>query len=967
MGTIGTWIDILVTNPATNSYALTGLTITAPSTWLLAGCDWFSNAFSSCSESDSVGGSAQWGSATGVPIAPGGSTQVAIWVQAPAPVAPATYPFTGTFTSTAQDASNLAFYAGPSFQIEVIDPTTTVSISAIPTTFVAGSAPFTVTATVSDSANTAQTGLTINWFLDVSNGYDAGTFSLTASSVTSVSGHNGVATATFAPSYVEGDIAAVYAVIGTCDNFGCESPDTNNVLTVPGAPATVAFLYNNGADSFPSTYYISGMNGANNFNVPTFTGAKTMAEIASGAQVGVSVADHFANPIDFATVGLTVSTITLQALSGAGGWDNGGTALVTTISCTTPAGAVSCAGPTEGQMTLNYFQGYAYATIGKLQATITGTYGSSPFTVGGSSGNIFTSAEAVAMTAGVLPATVLAGKSATVFANLTASQQPGVPTTLALCKSGGVHCATDTSGYGGANSGFGSPGGAQITAGSSSFPAGVGHTSTTSSFAASYYVDTKAGHVGSFNATASDPDNADPTNVLGWVTSAPGETVTTTAGVAATLVVIFYYKSTTPGPSADPTGATIVAGLIVYPDISLADKYGNPVTNMEPYQAQISLTPSSGTLSATTVYINSGGTDTFSSFGAIAYFTPSSAAVGTVLTITGSGVVNGFPVSGQGSLTVVSPIPTFSITSPTAQIGNVIYTNNAATVFHGWANASTGYDPAAPTNIQSIGYKINGGHWLSASFTPSNEVQFAIAAFLNPGLNTVQFNATDNVGPNTFVSSTYQVLVHSAAPTIKFSKTTTFAFGTVLPVTINDVEGDLNLTSVSAWFGSHNLNVTSANIVGTNTLGANSTFTLNLSNIATGTWTLKVSASDYAGNSVVATETVTVTVAFPQSVIYQSNSASWTTVGAYKGVLASWTNAWGTAQSLVIYAKLTNSSGSYVLSGSASIGSGSTVQVFCPNTSLHLDAGTYTLSLLAVTTANNPVSILTTINNFVVS
>jgi len=406
----------------------------------------------------------------------------------------------------------------------------------------------------------------------------------------------------------------------------------------------------------------------------------------------------------------------------------------------------------------------------------------------------------------------------------------------------------------------------------------------------------------------------------------------------------------------------------VYPDATLEDAYGNVVTNTQPFQAQIQLSASAGALSTTTAYIASHGSDTYSDIGAIAYYTPSNGAVGTVLTVSASGLVNGLQVQGSSTLTIVSPIPTFSILSPTGQLNGVIYTTNTATVFKGWANVSTGYDagPTTSTNIVQIGYSVNGGHWLTATLTQANTIKFAIAAFFHAGLNTVQFNATDSIA-NKYVSQTYQVLVDSSLPVIKFPSVSSVSFGTTVPVTIYSLEGDLNLTSVSAYFGNTNLNVTAANIVGTNTLGANSTFTLNLSNIPTGTSTLKVSATSYAGNSVTATKTMTVTVVFSQSVQYVANSAAFTTEGAYTGVLASFTNAWSSSQSLIIFAKYTNSSGSWVYASSLTLNTDQTGQAFVAITVPQISPGTYTLTLFAVTTSNLPVSVSTIIPGFTVT
>ena len=113
------------------------------------------------------------------------------------------YPFTSTFTTKVQDASSIAFYDGPSFSVQVIDPTTTITIGTYPTLYVAGTSPITVTATVSCSKTLSAactTGLESGISVVFSEtGYSAtATYSFTPASATS--GSYGVATTKFQPS-----------------------------------------------------------------------------------------------------------------------------------------------------------------------------------------------------------------------------------------------------------------------------------------------------------------------------------------------------------------------------------------------------------------------------------------------------------------------------------------------------------------------------------------------------------------------------------------------------------------------------------------------------------------------------------------------------------------------------------------------------------------------------------------------
>jgi len=112
---------------------------------------------------------------------------------------------------------------------------------------------------------------------------------------------------------------------------------------------------------------------------------------------------------------------------------------------------------------------------------------------------------------------------------------------------------------------------------------------------------------------------------------------------------------------------------------------------------------------------------------------------------------------------------------------------------------------------------------------------------------------------------------------------------------------------------------------------------------------------------------MTVTVVFSQSVQYVANSAAFTTEGAYTGVLASFTNAWSSSQSLIIFAKYTNSSGSWVYASSLTLNTDQTGQAFVAITVPQISPGTYTLTLFAVTTSNLPVSVSTIIPGFTVT
>ena len=936
-----TAISFKLTNPAGNTYAITGFNLVVPSGWTLTTC----TGGLLLQSATSSGTSCQYGVGSGAAINPGSSDTLGVKVTAAAPSGTNTYPYSGSFTSTVQDASSAAFYAGPSFSVQVMDPTTAIAVTDFTSaTFVAGSSALTMTATVTCTTGThcpggVESGLPVTWGLTGTTGYASGSYTLTASSNT---GSNGVATATFAPSNKESDATKITATVGTS---AVTAATASTLTTAPGTPSAVSFKIN--AAAFPSTYYIA-TDANDGFATPSWTSAKMSAEIKTSAAITVSVSDRFGNTYA-SGIGGTVAnpfTISIQAIAGAGAFDNGGTAGLTTVDCTATTGpGVTCTTATgTGVVAKNYFQSYTYATVGKLSATISGVYASSPFTVGGSSGNIYTSTEATALTVSPsAPATIAAGKTATVYSNLTGSAQPGVPITLSLC----VHtaCSTTSAGY----SGSFTTGGNTVTANSA-----LGATSTTSSIQAKYSVATTLGKVAIFNATAPAPTNANSKATLAYAFSS---TVTTKAGAASSLVIGLFYDTA----DADAVGTSIVAGLTLYVDVSLSDGFGNTVTNTSPNQIQITLTPSAGVMSATNVYITSGASDTKGSFGPIAWTLPSS---GTSLNLKASGVVGGVLVSNTATMTVVSATPTFSVTTP-APLKGVIYSNTGAVVFRGWANASVGYDPVT-TNIASIGYKINGGAWQSASITAANTVNSAIAVFLGAGLSTVQFNATDSTSAgNTVVSSTNQVLVDSAAPVAGFTtkNNANVTGGSNVTAWIYDTEGDLNASSVTVHANGTALASSHVAVTGTNVLGQNTTYAISISGLTTGKWVLTLDGMDYSGNAATtASITVHVTVPFSQSFTVSGTPSS-CTLGGFSGVCVNYQNLNPTSQSVVVFAVFKNSAGQTagIGSGSATFAAGSTQSVFIANP-IGLASGTYSVNLFVFTTGNLPVSVSTTIS-----
>jgi len=436
--------------------------------------------------------------------------------------------------------------------------------------------------------------------------------------------------------------------------------------------------------------------------------------------------------------------------------------------------------------------------------------------------------------------------------------------------------------------------------------------------------------------------------------------VTTIAGAASKINVLAYFTNTG-GVLTDKVKSVAVGGLTLWINAIFSDAYGNKAVNPGPNAVQVTLAASGGVLSATTVYIPTGGSDTLSSFGPIAWTLP--AGTGTSLTLTATGVVSGNSVSGTKTLTTVSPNPTLLIKSPKNTAG-VVYSASTGVVFTGNANASLGYPPSV--SISGVTFSVDKGAAQAATIVTgagTAKVTWSAGVFLTVGLHNITFTATDSKS-NTVSSATWQILVDTSGPTIKFTTATgsTLTYGNPAKAVIFDTLGDLNTTSIKATFNGTAVAAANLAVTGTNTLGSNSTFNISINNLPSGTWTLTLSATDLAGNANAGVSiTVTVQVPFAQSVVI--NSATYTTIGSFPGISVSATNIWSSSQNLVVFAVWKNGAGQTVAvaTGGLTLASGATGTAFAPLTNA-LPSGSYTVNVFVITTSNNPVSSTTTIS-----
>jgi len=706
--------------------------------------------------------------------------------------------------------------------------------------------------------------------------------------------------------------------------------------TIAGAPSTVSWKY--GATSFNVGKTLSlttGVSGVS-FGVTSYGGSTIYAIYGIATPITVSVADAFLNPI--ALGGITSPAITVTAPSGIGAWDKSTAVAINPITCLNAG--ISCA---SGSFLIPYAQSYAYGTTTVLQATITGTYNSVLFSVGGTSGNIVTGTQATSLvlTAAGTP-TLGVGTTITLTATPNVGTQPGVPVTFNLCPHTSTSgCTSASAKYGGSFSSGAQTGFGATTGG------------TTGSATAVYTLPTVLGLTGTFNATALAPTGATPvpTILSNLLTEGP-----TVAGPAVGFKVSDYFTDTA-GVLSNSVKGSLVTGQTTYVDVSLVDAFGNAALNPGPSQIQITLTvtPSAdGTLSSYSVYISFGQTDTAAAIGPIQFVVPTTVTVGTVITLTATGVVSGLPVTTSKTITIVSALPTISITSP-KPLNGVIYSSSAAVTFQGWANASAGFSPT--TTIATIAYKIGSGTWQVAATPGANTNKYAVTLFLPFGLSTIAFNATDS-NKNTVVSQTYTVLVDATPPT--------FTIGTPVAgtgsdtVTVMTAEGDFNESTFVATYGSTTVPSSSISWSGTQTPGSPGTLTATISGLTAGTNTLTVTGKTYTGVSGTATLSITITIVFADSITFVTGSATWGSSGAAQGVFVPVTNSWNAGQQLTIYATLKSGTSTYVLEGGLTVAAGQTATVFLQDFLTTVPVGTYTVTFSAITTANQAVSAPTT-------
>jgi len=262
--------------------------------------------------------------------------------------------------------------------------------------------------------------------------------------------------------------------------------------------------------------------------------------------------------------------------------------------------------------------------------------------------------------------------------------------------------------------------------------------------------------------------------------------------------------------------------------------------------------------------------------------------------------------------------------------------------------------------MSTVTYSVNKGAATAATIVTGSgtgKVTWSAGVFFAAGLNNITFTATDSKS-NTVTSATFKVLVDSVGPTVKFVTKTgaSLTFGQSVTATVVETMGDLNGTSVVATKNGTAIASSNVAVTGTNNLGKNTTYSVSISGLPSGTWVLGLSAKDLAGNTGTATS-ITVTVSVPFAASVTINSAAAGTLGSFSGITVSATNLWGSTQNLVVFAVWKNSAGQTVAvtTGGLTLAAGATGSAFAPLAS-PLPSGAYSVSVFVITTGNNPVS-----------
>ncbi|MDG6921200.1 MAG: hypothetical protein JRN59_06700 [Nitrososphaerota archaeon] len=389
----------------------------------------------------------------------------------------------------------------------------------------------------------------------------------------------------------------------------------------------------------------------------------------------------------------------------------------------------------------------------------------------------------------------------------------------------------------------------------------VVHTNSLGIAAANFTSDTTKGDAATAVAIVSAPESQPTYSASNTLTStAATGAITTTPAAGTQLQVLSFSSSTFTVGTTSPQTYVKPSGHL-YLDVLLQDAYGNSVTWPTANGAlQISVSASSGGLSATTVYITAGSGDTHSSGYTIQFTAP--VTLGS-LTIAASTTQTGIN-SGSETIHVVSPDPTVLLTPTSAtEPASTTLVSNTATV-----NATGVPSKAATTGtvVTTFEYSLNGAanQTVGVTSTNSSGVSFTSfpVTFLN-GTNTLKIYATDsnnNVGVGTFTFTVTHAPVSPTLFTSPGAKSATSAGFTGVNATFTNTGSSSETANVYfVWYNSANQVVSvgaQLNVV----FAAHGSASFFNSYQVSGHYTVKVFVQDTVGNALSTSYSAPVTI-----------------------------------------------------------------------------------------------------------
>lgn len=622
----GTTFGVNVTNPASNAFAITSITIIAPGA--SSGFS-FTDSGATCGTANillgTIGAASQnaiqctAGTGTGLP--PGFSQVITLGGLIGPVVAASAAPSIGTFTSLVVDSSGTGeSYSGSSFNVYSIAPDISIAVTlsnSPATTFTAGSSAITVTATL----GSGQVGVPLVFSFSAGSSYPASGFTSTIAPSSTLSSGS-TTTTSWTPSNHAGDATGIKVTLG---NSAITATSSTSLTTIAGAPSEVSFYFTNTGTTYTSDYLTNPV-----------TVAGTVYATPGTTTISLSLADAYANAVTFS------SSITAMTVSASGGEFLLATpqTLEASFSCLTGAGNIVC--PTSGTSlifgtnvnsrsdgAITYVQSSLYGATGTLSASITTALA----TYTGTSGNIITSALDSTLhspylinssqTAAQISGNVFVqvGTSLSVYEKITDPIQQGVPITLNFCAA----CSGSSAGYDSAIPGF--------------ISSETLYTNSSGMVQETLPINSTAGSTAVFNATMAGPTTVSTTNTV----SSGVSLIAQTTGLSQYTVDILSSN----GGSTSPTGSNTYKAEST---ISLTAKPapGNVFVNWVASSSSISI--ASPTKPITKATINGSGSITANfAAGVTISFTPKSISV-----VHGNTISTTAKISGASQLVVLS-------------------------------------------------------------------------------------------------------------------------------------------------------------------------------------------------------------------------------------------------------------------------------------------------------------------------